>query len=412
MSDNQQSSYRWYILALLIAVAAFVSAAPASCMPPLFKEISLDLNLSLVQIGTIWGISSLAGIFISLIAGVLSDRFGVKLIMGLACILAGITGALRGVSETYFVLLVTVFINGMLRMIVPVTSTKAIGLWFRGKNLGLAMGIGAIGMGAGLMLGPLISATILSPWLGGWRNVMYFYGALSVAMGIIWFIFGKEYKPVLVSNRISIAVPFRESFSKLIHNKALWILGIALLFRSSTIAGVTGYLPYYLRGLDWSPGSADGTLSVFYAISSLGVIPLSFISDRLGSRKAILIPAVIMAVVCVSLIPFAEGGAVWVLVILTGLFFDGFMAIFVTMLLETEGVGSAHSGTAVGIVFTISQIGSVISPPLGNSFASLSPGTPFLFWGSLSLLALVALFFLRDTGRRKVKAVVNETGVV
>jgi MFS family permease len=405
MSDNQQSNYRWVILSLLIAIAAFVSAVPASCMPALFKEISEDLNLSLVQIGTIWGIGSLAGIFVSLIAGVLSDRFGVKFIMGLACILSGITGALRGVSETFLVLMITVFVNGILRMIVPITSTKAIGMWFRGRNLGLAMGIGAMGMGGGLMLGPLISATILSPWLGGWRNVMYFYGGISVVIGIVWFILGREFKQVTATGQVPIAVPFRESFSRLIRNKALWILGIALLFRISTIAGVSGYLPYYLRDLGWAPASADGTLSAFYAVSTLGVIPLSYISDRLGSRKAILVPAAVMAIVCVSLIPFVEGAAVWALVILAGMFFDGFMAVFVTMLLETEGVGSAYSGTALGIVFTISQIGSVISPPLGNSFASLSPGTPFIFWGSLSIIALIALLYTRDTGRRRLRTV-------
>jgi hypothetical protein len=55
-------------------------------------------------------------------------------------------------------------------------------------------------------------------------------------------------------------------------------------------------------------------------------------------------------------------------------FFDGFMAITTTMLFETEGVGPFYSGTALGIVFTIAQVGSVIYPPLGNSLAHINPG--------------------------------------
>jgi len=70
-------------------------------MPVLFKEISQDLNLSLVQIGTIWGIASLAGLFVSIIAGVLGDRFGMKAIIAICAVLVGISGALRGLATSF-----------------------------------------------------------------------------------------------------------------------------------------------------------------------------------------------------------------------------------------------------------------------------------------------------------------------
>jgi hypothetical protein len=60
-----------------------------------------------------------------------------------------------------------------------------------------------------------------------------------------------------------------------------------------------------------------------------------------------------------------------------------------------------YSGTALGIVFTIVHIGSVSSPPLGNSLERISQGAPFFFWASLSLVALVMLAFVRETGWRR-----------
>ena len=191
-SPPKNEKYRWFILALLSAIGTFVVAIQNSAMPVLFKEISEALNLDLVQIGTIWGINSLAGIFMSIIAGLLSDRFGVKLVLSVICIMSGITGALRGISNSYLMLLTTVFINGIFRMIVPITITQTVGIWFKGKNLGLAMGISAMGIALGLTLGPMISSTILSPLLGGWRNVIYFFGAIAVFMGILWILFGRE----------------------------------------------------------------------------------------------------------------------------------------------------------------------------------------------------------------------------
>jgi len=397
----KDEKYKWYILAIATVTGTFVSAIPFSCMPVLFKEISDDLGLDLVQIGTIWGIGNLAGIFVSLIAGLLSDRFGTKSILSVFCILVGVTGALRGFSDSFFILALTVFINGIVRLIIPITVTKAIGIWFRGKNLGMAMGIGALGMGLGLMLGPLISATILSPALGGWRNVMHLYGALSVLVGILWIMFGRDPSHV-GSTATSSAVPFRQAFSRLIRLKGLWFIGLALLFRVGSLMGMTGYLPLYLRDQrGWEIAAADGTLAAFYGISTILVVPLCFLSDKIGSRKIILYIALIVGFVCVGLLPLVEGGTIWVLMLLAGIFMDGFMSLIVTMMLETEGVGPIYSGTALGIVFTIVHIGSVSSPPLGNSLASVSQAAPFFFWASLSVAALVMLFFIKETGWRR-----------
>jgi len=378
-------------------------------MPVLFKEISEDLGLSLVQIGTVWGMASLAGIFISLISGILSDRFGVKLVLGVSCLLVGITGALRGLSGSFLTLAVTVFLNGIARMIIPVNITRTVGIWFKGENLGMANGISAMGMGLGLTLGPMISATVLSPLLGGWRNVLFLYGAVSVVIGILWFLFGREPRQVDSTTGYSGAVPVRQSLSRLVRIKALWLLGFTLMFRMGGIMGMTGYLPLYLREQGWTAASADSALASFYAASTICVVPLSLVSDRIGSRKAILFPAVIVTIICLGLLPVVNGITIWVLMALAGIFMDGFMAVTTAMLLETEGVGPVYSGTALGLVFTLAQLGSVSSPPIGNSFASVSPGLPFVFWAALSIPPLVTLALSKETGWRKTKGIKIKT---
>lgn len=392
MTDDIPSNYRWYLLGLSAATGTFVATLPISCLPVLFKEISEDLGLSLVQIGTVWGVTSLAGIFVSLIGGILSDRFRVKYYLSMLCLLVGITGASRGFSNSFLTLSITVFVLGIVRLIIPISVTKTIGLWFRGRNLGLAMGISAMGMGLGLMLGPMISATILSPLLGGWREVMYLYGAIAVVIGFLWFLFGREPQEKADSTAgESVSVTFRQALSRLVRIKALWLIGFTLLLRLTGIMGVTGYLPLYLREQGWSPASADGTLAVFFGLSTLSVVPLSSLSDRLSSRKVILFIALVVTLICFILLPVVDGTLIWVLMILSGIFMDGFMAITATMTMETEGVGPRDFGTAFGIILTISQIGNVIGPPLGNSFASLHPGMPFFFWAATSAAAFFTL---------------------
>jgi MFS family permease len=392
-SDN--STYKWYILALLTITGTLVAAIPFSCMPVLFPEMARDLELDLVQIGTIWGISSLAGVFVSILGGMLTDKFGIRAILTIFCILSGLTGALRGLSNDFFSLTATVFLNGMVRMVIPVTVTKTIGMWFKGPKLGLAQGIGAMGMGLGLMLGPAISATLLSPLLGGWQRVMYFYGAISVFIGVLWFFMGREPREVQTATE-TVRLPLRQALGKLLHIKELWLLGIALMFRIGALMGMTGYLPTYLQDKGWNQAAADGVLSLFYAVSTVCVIPLSFLSDRLGSRKAIMLPALMVTIVCLGVLPIAPASLIWVLIGLSGVFMDSYMALNVTMLMETKGVGIEYSGMALGIVFTIAQIGSLVSPPIGNAFANINPGLSFVFWSALSIAALATFVFIKE----------------
>ena len=399
MSDNTQSNYRWYLLGLVVATAAFVSTLQLSCMPVLFKEISDDLSLNLVEIGTVWGVINLAGIFLSMFGGLLSDRFTAKSLVGISCILVGITGASRGLSYNFFSLSFTVFLLGVVRTAIPISLTKTTGLWFKGPNLGLAMGVTAMGMGLGLMLGPMISATILSPLLGGWRVVMYLYGIVAVVIGILWFLFGKEPQQADTYTRDAHAEPFHQAFLRIIRIKALWLMGFTFFFRWGGISGVTGYLPLYLREQGWAPASADGTLSVFFGVSMLFVIPISSLSDRLGARKSILFAALILTFIGFVLIPFFDGVPIWILIIMSGLSIDAFMAVISTLLYEANWVRPKDYGMALGFTYAISQIGNVIAPPVGNSLASLNPGLPFIFWAALSAAAFFTLAGMKQRPR-------------
>jgi MFS family permease len=202
-------------------------------------------------------------------------------------------------------------------------------------------------------------------------------------------------------------ISLKKSFLKLIKLKALWLLGLCMLFRLGATLGVAGYLPLYLRDRGWSVAAADGSLSIFYVVSTALVVPISVLSDKIGSRKALILPALFINILTTALIPVVSDGMIWVLVILSGAFIDGFMAIIVTMLLETEGIGAKHSGMAVGILFTIAQVGSLVSPPLGNGFASISSGLPFYFWAGLAALSFIFFIFVHETGHKKKKETVT-----
>jgi len=165
--------------------------------------------------------------------------------------------------------------------------------------------------------------------------------------------------------------------------------------------GLTGYLPLYLREIGWKAASADGALAVFNGAGMVAAIPLTLLSGRLGSRKMILVPSLIIAVISVGLLSVAEGSIIWLLVILIGLGRDAYYAIITTMIIETEGVGAAYAGTAIGIVWTVGNLGGFIGPPVGNILAGFYPGSAFIFWSVLVLASVLIFRQTEETGQGK-----------
>jgi MFS family permease len=157
-----------------------------------------------------------------------------------------------------------------------------------------------------------------------------------------------------------------------------------------------GYLPLYLRGLGWPEASADGALATFHTVSMLCTLPIALGSDRLGSRRRVLLATALMTALGSGLLSVANGLWVWLAMILAGLVRDGFMAIFLTMIVESDGVGPAYAGTATGFVMIFLGLGNVFAPPLGNSLAGVAPSAPFVFWMALTLLGVVGIVLTRE----------------
>ena len=400
-ATSPQDVYRWYVLVLAALTHTLVVGMPMMALPVLFGEIAADLSLNLLQIGVVWGASALLGVGMSLVGGVIGDRIGAKRMLVVACLLSGITGALRAFAGGYGSLAATVLVAGLFPMAVPMNVHKTCGIWFSGPRLGLANGIVSTGMALGFLLGSLISATVLAPLLGGWRNVLLFYGVVAVVVSVLW-LFTKA-EPSVIKREPVIDRPARPSLrAGLLHVSRLrnvWLLGLAMFGIGGAIQGSLGYLPLYLRGQGWEPGAADSALASFHFASLLFTIPLALLSDRLGARRPLLLVAALMLAIGFGLLSIAQGVFIWLSIMFAGIVRDGYMATMMTLIIELRGVGPAFAGTATGLIMGLSRIGSVVAPPMGNRLADIGPSVPFLFWSALALVGWASLTAVREESR-------------
>lgn len=395
VKSETKDNYKWIVLTLAALTHTFAVAIPMMCLPVLFKEISEDLGLSLVQVGTVWGMGFVPIIIMGIVGGALGDRFGTRKILRMFCFLAGIACALRAFSSGFMTLAATNLLYGFLFPAIPMNVHKTCAVWFPKRQLGLANGVVSMGMALGFMVGSMISATVMSPWLGGWRNVLFFYGAVSIVVAVFWHFAhpasGYDDAAVDTADRIS----FRDAIIHVFPIRNVWLLGVVIFGFGGCAQGLLGYLPLYLRGVGWTSALADSALGTFHGISAAAVIPMALLSDRIRSRKKILIAAALMMTAGTGLLSIADGIVIWMAVVLAGMIRDGFMSILMTTIIETRGVGAAYAGTGIGLVMIFSGLSSMISPPIGNSLAEFHPGLPFVFWAGLGIVGFIGLLFVK-----------------
>ena len=139
------------------------------------------------------------------------------------------------------------------------------------------------------------------------------------------------------------------------------------------------------------PASADSTVTVLSLMMMLGSIPMVLLSDKLKTRKGVLVICIGALVMCLALLPYVNSTGVWILIAASGFLRSGSGSIFNVMIFEMKGVGATYGGTAIGLSSTISMIGACFAPPIGNKLGDFYAPLPFLFWG---FLALIGIFLL------------------
>ncbi len=396
-----KSSPKWFLLILAALTSAFAIGAPAVSLAVLFNEIAADLHLDLVQIGLIWSIGSLPAIFTSPLVGALDDRFGPKRIILIGTFLVATACAMRGLATSFISMLLIILVIGVLLPLITSSTFKICAQWFPPSQLGLATGVLTMGMALGLLMGSLLSATILSPWLGGWRNVMFFYGGVALLFCIPWILTQRVQDPLPITSPGIPHITIRQALGHIGRLKNIWLLGIAILGTAGAMQGVFGYLSLYLRESGWTPVQADSTLSLISGISLVSILPLTFLSDRLRSRKGLLLGLVLMLVAATTMMALPTPSAVWVAVLFAGMAKETSVALLITMAIESDGVGPIYAGTASGLMMFFLFLGNFISPPLGNRLAAFSPSLPFIFWAGMAAVGFISLSFARNARREK-----------
>jgi MFS family permease len=367
-------------------------------IPPLASQMSPELGLSHMQYTLIFTAPVLMGIWGATTAGAAADRFGIRVVVGIAVFLGGAAGLARAFAPNFGVMFILTCLVGIAVYGAMPNLPKLVGIWFPPRQAGLAAGIYTMAMGIGITL-----AMFTGPLFPDWRAAFSYIGIVTLVVAFLWALLARS-----APKGVEIKMPPMVTGIKrgLKSRNILLTCAVYFLFMG-TMMSFLGNFPEALEIThNVSPVRAGAITSLLTASGVLGNLIIPNISDRIGLRKPFIYGGVITMSVCLFFAwQVAPSTATWVLVVLAGIGVGSLPPIVLTLPLELPEIGHEHVGGATGLILSAMALGGFTMPLLITS-PIMAAGTPaaystgFLATALIMAAAIIPTALLMETGRR------------
>jgi NNP family nitrate/nitrite transporter-like MFS transporter len=278
---------------------------------------------------------------------------------------------------------------------------KALGQWFPQREFGFANGAALAGNGAGQAIALSAGPLLLEP-LGGWRAITRMLGLFLLGLGVLWIVTLRDREGSVGGGGNALA-----SLRAVTRIPAVWVLSGAYMLFLGGYIGVIQYLPTYyeeVRGM--SKATAGGMMSLVLLAFIAGSLMLPTLSDRLGLRKRVYFPGMLLSAGLVFAAAVMTGMPLVAVLVAWGLS-AGVVAILFVVPLELAGVGPAYAGSALGLALTAGFGGGFVSPIVGSTLAAANPFAGIGFWTACYAGSAFLFLLVPETGPRAQREVAS-----
>jgi sugar phosphate permease len=326
----------------------------------------------------------------AIILGMLSDRFGPRLILTLSGILFGAGYMLMSQISAIWQLYLFLSLAGIGLSAGDIVPLATVVRWFV-KKRGTMSGIMKVGTGLGMMTVPFISSLLIEAY--GW-SASYLILGITVVVAVVPLsqLVRRDPREMgllpdgvekIANSGIS---PDEEglTFVEVLKSRQLWM--VCAYYMAIVYCGMTNltHIVPYAEGLGIPKTTAASLVSTYGAVSMGGRIVMGLLGDKLGHKRAIVV-CLVIAVVGMSWLQFAN--ELWMLYLFAAVYgfsHGGFFTLISPLIAGLFGTRS--QGSILGIV--------IFSGTLGGSIGMTLSGYIFDVTGSYSLAFIILLILI------------------
>lgn len=396
---NQVSNRYWIKLVAVFTLGWLVIYAARTILNPIMGNIKAEFTLDNAQLGLIMSLFFIGYTVTQIPSGIMGDKIGRKKILVPSFLVFGIFMVITGLMPSYFLFVIAWVIVGLAQGVFYgpqyALSSEAI----PEKNITLGSALINSGMAFGTSIGYFISSISVSEMGMSWRIPFYIMAVPILIIAFLMYRIIKERPRKQVQQDENIA-PFK--MSSLFKNRNL-ILAYIIIFCS--IYGffmIITWLPYYLeseRGINGAQVAFVASLVPWAAIP--GSLFFSWLSDKLGRRKPVLMIMLPLAFIFTASIVFFDN-LVILYIALIGYGIVGKISTNpVLIAVVAHNAPKSALGTSFSVYNFIGMTASILAPYITGFLTDLTGSMAIGFYLAALLLVvgLVAALMLKEKGK-------------
>ena len=303
--------------------------------------------------------------------GMLATALGMKKTLVLGLGVQGLAGIMSGLSASYTELAFCRVVSGIGGSVLVAVGTAAVVVWFREKDVTLALGItGGAAFSAG-------AAFALYVWLyvqraTSWRTSLILAGVFELLVMLVTLMAFQipEGHQSLGGVRFD-----RAAVRAVLANRDLWVYGVAIFGGYGAYFTTTQLFSEYVTVDRHFDPSAGGLLAALIALAGIpGSLLGGYWADRSRNLRIFVVGPLIVVAALLALIPVVPASALWALGIGIGFFLIFGFAAWLAVPARVCDIEHQYIGTATGLMLTLAAVGGFFIPII---FGHLVPHTSF-----------------------------------
>lgn len=359
------------------------------------RELS-DSQFSLVNMAPL-----IPGAFLSLISGLLVDRFGPRRVITTGVVLSAIGVVLRVSLDSYGTIIASMILMGVCATFLNSNAPKVLGTWFAPGKASILLGIFLAVANVSMALGTGIVAAFDTV-----HAAFVCAAAVAIVIAVLWVLFMRDNKnaPEGIETKVEEEkIPVLVCIKICAKSKGVWLAAFCMMCICTATVGATQFLPTALqsRGVSKETASLCGMCITIGA--TVGCLVSPTLSTLLKHPKRWMFAGGLIAAAGASFAWRITNVPVMVICLLiTGFLTSGFSPIVNSLPLSLEEIGPRYAGTAGGFIATIQLIGNVVLPTyvICNIVGNNNYNGMFMCFGALMLIFCVLCIFLPLPGKK------------
>jgi len=374
--------------------------ADRNILSPVMGSIGEEWNLDKTELGLMATVFFAAYAFMQIPTGFLADKFGRVKVLVVGFIIFGVGTYLSGASATFGIFLIMRVLTGLGEGTYYGSQYGISSTITPKKYRGLVSALINSGMAFGISLGFMSSSYFTYTLNKGWQFPFYVFAIPTILVAILIAIFVRDnsHKQKQQEAKGQEKVAMKSLFTK--NHIFVYILIFCSLYG---FFGMLTWLPYYLQTARDIEASQTGIISSLVPWASIpGAILFGLLSDRIKSKKPLIIGLALAGAICQFAIPYTDNYNYLIVgLCLYGLL--GKLALDPVLISYMADITPPSMYSRVYGFFNFSgMLSSIFAPYITGYFADKTGSLEFGFYlaGGLLIIGAVLFMFTSDSQRK------------